>query len=83
MDDVPRNRLGILGVSSVAAPSALSSFFPLPDIDAHDHEPPHEHHLSEEGGEGDVGDLEKTVNRESRIVNRKKKSEQQTANSKQ
>ena len=32
------------------------SFFPLPNIDAHDHEPQHERHLSEERGEGDARD---------------------------
>ena len=43
----------------------LASFFPLPDLDAPDQEPQHERHLSEDGGEGDVRDLEKTVNRKS------------------
>ena len=40
---------------------------PLPtsDIDALNHEPEHERHLSEQGREGEVRDLEKTVNRES------------------
>jgi hypothetical protein len=44
------------GMNVYIGPSGLFSFFPLPDIDAHDHEPQHERHLSEERGEGDVRD---------------------------
>ena len=41
------------------------SFFPRRDIDAHDQEPQHERHLSEQAGEGDVRDPENAVNRKS------------------
>jgi hypothetical protein len=44
----------------------LSEFsFHYRTLTVHDQEPQHERHLSEEGGEGDVRDLEKTVNRKS------------------
>jgi hypothetical protein len=45
IEEVQRN-----GMNVYIGPSGLFSFFPLPNIDAHDHEPQHERHLSEERG---------------------------------
>jgi hypothetical protein len=45
IEEVQRN-----GMNVYIGSSGLFSFFPLPNIDAHDHEPQHERHLSEERG---------------------------------